>query len=63
MKWMEHVVHMGENDKCSVLAGKNPGKKPHGTPRHKWEDDIKIDFTKELGWKGLGCIYLAQNRH
>jgi hypothetical protein len=29
-------------------------------PRRGWED-IKMD-VKEIGWEGLGCIYLAWDR-
>jgi hypothetical protein len=39
---------MGENDKCRVLVGKCPRKKLCRTPKHKWEDDIRIDFTKKF---------------
>jgi len=30
-----------------VLVGKPEGKRPHGRPRHRWEDNIK---------EGCGCI-------
>jgi len=33
-----------------------------GRPRRKWEDNIKID-PKEIGWKGVGWIHLAQDRY
>jgi hypothetical protein len=31
-----------------VLVGKPEGKRPLGRPRHRWEDDIKMD-VQELG--------------
>jgi len=31
------------------LGGQNGGKEPIGRPRHRWEDNIKINL-KELGW-------------
>jgi hypothetical protein len=37
-----------------ILVGKPEGKSPLGTPRHRWVDNIKMDFTD---W-----IDLAQDR-
>jgi hypothetical protein len=34
-----------------VLVGKPEGKRPLGTPRHRWEDGIRMDIRK-IGW---GC--------
>jgi hypothetical protein len=44
MKWVGHVACMGER-RCMfrVLVGKPEGKRPLGRPRHRWEDDIKMD--------------------
>jgi len=33
----------------SVLVGKPEEKRPLGRPKHKWEDNIKIDL-QEVGW-------------
>jgi hypothetical protein len=41
-------------------VGKTEGKRPLGRPRHRWEDNIKMDF-REIGWDGVDCIDLAQN--
>ena len=44
-----------------VLVGKLEGKRPLGRPRHRWEDNIKMDL---LG-VGRGCVdwmELAQDR-
>jgi len=38
-----------------VLVGKPEGRRPLGRPRHRWGDNIKIDF-QEVGcgvWTGL----------
>ena len=40
-----------------VLVGKPEGKRPLGRPRHRWEDNIKMDL-QEVGrdwgdWMGL----------
>ena len=44
-----------------VLVGKPEGKRPLGRPRHRWEDDIKMDF-QEVGRGCGGWIGLAQDR-
>jgi hypothetical protein len=44
-----------------ILAGKTKGKRPLGTPRCKWVDNIKMDL-KEIGWDGMDCIGLDQDR-
>jgi hypothetical protein len=31
-----------------------------GSPRRRWEDNIKIDL-KEIVWKGVDCSHLAQD--
>jgi hypothetical protein len=35
------------------LVGKPEGKRPLGRPRHRWEDNIKMDFRKWDGGHGL----------
>jgi hypothetical protein len=44
-----------------ILAGKPERKRPLGTPRHRWVDNIKIDL-REIRWNGMGWINLVQNR-
>jgi len=43
------------------VVGKPEGKRPLGIPRHKWEDNIKIDL-QEVGCSGTDWIDLIQNR-
>jgi hypothetical protein len=43
------------------LVGKPEGKKPLGRPRHRWEDNIKMDL-QEMGRGGMDWIELAQGR-
>jgi hypothetical protein len=44
-----------------VLVGKPEGKRLVGKPRHRWEDNIKMDL-KEVGCGGMGWNELAENR-
>jgi hypothetical protein len=46
---------------CRVLVGKPEGKRPLGRPRHRWEDNIKINL-QEVRCEGMDWIYLAQDR-
>jgi hypothetical protein len=44
-----------------VLVGKPEGKRPLGRPRHRWEDNIKMDLQEV----GRGCgdwMEFAQDR-
>jgi hypothetical protein len=44
-----------------VLVGKPEGKRQLGRPRHRWEDNIKMDL-QEVGCGGRDWIGLAQDR-
>jgi hypothetical protein len=44
-----------------ILKGKPDGKRPLGRPRCVLEDNIKIDL-RELRWRGMDLIDLAQDR-
>jgi len=44
-----------------VLVGKPEGKRPLGSPRSRWEGNIKMDL-QEVGWGGMDWIELAQDR-
>jgi hypothetical protein len=35
-----------------VLVGRSEGKRPLGSPRHRWEDNIKMDLG-EIGIDGV----------
>jgi len=62
MRWVGYVECMGER-RCMyrVLVGKPEGKRPLGRPRHRWEDNIKMDIQK-VGSVGLDWIELDQDR-
>ena len=56
------MVHMGEGRGVhSVLVGKPEGKRPLGRPRHRWEDNIKMDL-QEVGGGCGDWMELAQDR-
>jgi hypothetical protein len=42
-------------------VGKQEGKRPLGRPRHRWEDNIKMDL-REIRWGGMDWIDLALER-
>jgi hypothetical protein len=44
-----------------VLVGKPEGRKPLGRPRHRWEDNIKMD-VEEVGGGGADWMVRAQDR-
>jgi len=57
-----HVACVGERiDIYRVLMGKPEGKRPLGRPRHRWEDNIKMDL-QEVGCGGVDWIELAEDR-
>jgi len=42
-----HLARTGESRGAYwVLVGKPEGKRPLGTPRRRWEENIKMDFRK-----------------
>jgi len=62
MKLVGHVVRMGERRGIyRVLVGKPEGKRPLGRPRHRWEDNIKMDL-QELECGCMDWIKLAEDR-
>jgi hypothetical protein len=53
MRWAGHVACVREDRKVyKVLAGKPEGKGPLGSPKHRWEDGIRMDL-EEIG---LGSV-------
>jgi len=63
MRWAGDVARMGERRGVyRVLVGKPEGQRPLGRPRHRWEDNIKINL-QEVRCGGMDWIKLAQDRH
>jgi len=44
-----------------VAGGKPESKGPLGRPRHRWEDNIRMD-PREVGWVGVEWMNLTQDR-
>jgi hypothetical protein len=44
-----------------ILVGKPEGMRPLTRPRHRWEDNIKMDF-QEVGYGLMDWMELAQDR-
>jgi hypothetical protein len=62
MRWAGHVVRIGDSRGVNrVLVGKSEGKRPFGSLRFRWEDNIKMDL-QEVGCNGMVWIDLAQER-
>jgi hypothetical protein len=52
---------MGEKrDACRILVGSPEGRRPFGSSRRRWEDNIKMDL-QEVRW-GRDWIELSQDR-
>jgi hypothetical protein len=50
LRWTGHVARMGERRGAyRALVGKREGRSPLERPRHRWEDNIKMDL-REIGW-------------
>jgi hypothetical protein len=62
IRWAWHVARMGKGRGVyRVLVEKPEGKKPLGRPRHRWEDNIKMDL-QEVECGGMEGIELDQDR-
>ena len=60
MKWAGHVARMGESRGVyRVLVEKPETKRQFGRPRHRWEDNIKMDL-QDVGCGGIDWVELAQ---
>jgi transposase len=44
-----------------ILVGRPEGRRPPGRPRHRWEDNIKMDL-QEVGRDGMAWIDMAEDR-
>ena len=62
LRWAEHVARMEQSRNAyRVLVGKPESKRPLGRPRHRWEDNIKMDL-REVGCDPGDWIALVEDR-
>jgi hypothetical protein len=62
IRWTGHVTRIGEKRNAyRILVGKPEGKRPLGRPRHRWVDNIKMNF-REIRWDVVDWIDRAQDR-
>jgi hypothetical protein len=52
---------MEKRNAYRILVGKPEGKRPLGRLRCRRVDNIKINL-REVGWVGMNCIDLAEDR-
>ena len=63
LRWAGHVARMEEGRSTFIiLTGKPTGKRPLGRPRHRWEDNIRMDL-KEIGINAGNWVDSAQARN
>jgi hypothetical protein len=51
---------MGELNACRVLVGRPEGKRKPGIPRHRWEDNTKLNI-REVGFGDMNRIHPVQD--
>jgi hypothetical protein len=62
MRWAGHVARIGEGRGVHrFLVVKHEGKRSLGRPRHRWENNIKMDLQEVEGGYG-DWMELAQDR-
>jgi len=60
MRWEGHIARMGEmRNAYKVLVWKPEGKRQLVRPRHRWEDNIRMD---ETGQEGVEWNLLTQDK-
>jgi hypothetical protein len=62
MRWEGHAARLGERRGAyRALVGEPEGKRPLGTPRNRWDDNIKMDLQEgDVGaWTGLIWLKLG----
>jgi hypothetical protein len=62
MRWAGHAACMGEMRNTYKILVRTPKvQRPTGRPRHRGEDNIRMDLRK-IGWEDVDWIHLAQDR-
>ena len=61
--WTDHVARMEEGrSPFKILTGKPTGKRPLGRPRHRWEDNIRMNL-EEIGINAGNWVDSAKDRN
>ena len=62
LRWAVHVAHIEQSRNAHrILIGEPDRNRPLGRPRHRWEDNIKMD-SREVGCDTGDWIDLTQDR-
>jgi len=62
LRWAGHVVKMEKGRSAfNILTGKPIGKRPLGSPRRRWEDNLRMDL-KEIGINTRNLVDSAEDR-
>jgi hypothetical protein len=62
MRLAGHVARTGEvRNACDISVGRPEKNRPPRRHRRRWEDNIRVD-RREISWKDVGWIHLAQDR-
>ena len=60
-RWAGHIARKGEGREAfKILTSTPTGKRPLGMPRHRWEDNIRMD-RKEIGTTTRNWVDSAQD--
>ena len=63
LRWAGDLVRMEEGrSSFKILTGKPTGKRSLGRPRHRWEDNIRMDL-EEIGINAGNWVDSAQDRN
>jgi hypothetical protein len=54
-------TNLEQRNAYRISVGQPEGKRPLGSPKRRWVDNIKMDL-REIGWSGMDWIDLAQDR-
>ena len=63
LRWAGHVARMEKGRSAfKILTGKPTGKRPLERPRHRWEDNIRMDL-EEISINAGNWVDSAQDRN
>jgi hypothetical protein len=62
MRWEGQAARIGLRVKCIGIWLKARSKETSGRPKHRWEDNVKIDLREILS-VSMDWIFLAQDRN